>query len=230
MKKTSSTGTLSEQAYRAIKRGILRGEFPEGRFLSEAEISKKYGIGHTPFREACSRLLNDQILEAVPRHGFRVPELSFRAVRDLLETRLILQGVAAEIAANRAEPDEILELDRLYRQTIAAAKNHNDIDAFVEANRDFHLQIARMTHNLELESLLRGVLDRVARLVYLVVRSSASPERDAEMMLKPIVEAIKQRNPTAAHEAVINDITRGQLNVFGRDLWVVRTAERRRKK
>jgi DNA-binding GntR family transcriptional regulator len=217
-----SSGTLAEQAYRAIKRGILRGEFPEGRFLSEAEIAKKLGIGHTPFREACSRLLNDQLLESVPRHGFRVPELSFRAVRDLLETRLILQGVAAEIAAVRADPAEAAELEQLYKNALAAAQKRDDIDAFVEANREFHLQIARMTHNQELEFLLRSVLDRVARLVYLVVRSSASPERDVETLLRPIVEAIKRGDPVGAHEAVVNDITRGQLNVFGRDLWIVR--------
>jgi DNA-binding GntR family transcriptional regulator len=221
MKKAVQVGTLAEQAYRAIKRGILRGEFPEGQFLAEGEITGRYGIGRTPFREACNRLLNDQLLESIPRHGFRVPELSFRAVRDLIETRLILQGVAAEIAAKRGELGEIAELERLYKKTLAAAKKREDVDAFVEANREFHVQIARMTHNQELEGLLRGVLDRVARLVYLVVRSSASPEKDVETLLKPLVEAIKKRDAKGAHEAVVNDIARGQLNIFGRDLWII---------
>ena len=50
------SGTLVERAYRLIKHGILRGEFPEGSFLNEAEILVRCGIGRTPFREACNRL------------------------------------------------------------------------------------------------------------------------------------------------------------------------------
>jgi DNA-binding GntR family transcriptional regulator len=220
-KKDERADTLAEKAYRAVKTGILRGEFAEGTFLSEAEVASRYGLGRTPFREACNRLFNEQFLDVVPRRGFLVRKLSFGAVRDLLETRLILEGVAAEMAAVRAEPPQIAELEALYGKVLASAKNR-DIDALVESNREFHLQIARMAHNGELESLLRGVLERVTRLLYLAGRSSAHPEHEAQIMLRPIVEALKARNPAAAHEAVVNDIARGQLNVFGRDLWAAK--------
>lgn len=221
-----TTGTLTDRAYALLKQGILRGEYPEGSFLSEAEITAKLAIGRTPFREACSRLHSEQLLEVVPRRGYLVPELSFRAVRELLETRLILEGVAAELAAMRGDPAEAAELARLYQLTLKAAK-HKDprIDDLVESNREFHLQIARMAHNRELESLLRGVLERSARLVYLAARSSAELARDIETLLWPVVEAIRDRKPAAAHEAVVNDITRGQLNTFGHDLWSSQLAD-----
>ena len=209
--------TLSEQAYHGIKHAIMRGEFPENSFLSEAEINKRYGISHTPFREACNRLLKDQILEIVPRRGFMVPELSFRAVRDLLETRLILEAVSAELAATRAEPREIKELERLYENVVLCSKNRDNLDAIVKANREFHLQIARMTHNREIETLLRSVMERMERFSYLVMRSSQAG--DAEVLHKPILDAIIQRNPSASHKAVVQDIARGQFNVFGRDIW-----------
>lgn len=212
-------GTLADQAYERIKKGILKGEFPEGEFLSEAEITKRFDLGRTPFREACNRLHNEQLLEVLPRRGYFVPELSFRAVRDLLETRLVLEGVAAELAATRSEPAESKRLEELYQKVLAAAKSRAQIDALVESNREFHLEIARLAHNRELESLLRGVLERSTRLVYLAARSSTGLERDVAQLLKPIVDAIKARNPKAAHEAVVNDITRGQLNALGHDLW-----------
>ncbi len=98
------SGTLVEHAYRLMKHAILRGELPEGSFLREAEILARYEIGRTPFREACNRLHNEQLLEVVPRRGYFVPELSFRAVRDLLETRIVLEGIAAELAALRGGP------------------------------------------------------------------------------------------------------------------------------
>lgn len=217
--KQQSSGTLADRAYRLIKHGILHGEFPEGAFLTESAILSRYSIGRTPFREACNRLHNEQLLEVVPRRGYFVPELSFRGVRDLLELRIVLEGVAAELAALRAEPHEIEALERHYKDALHAARTANGLDAFIDANQRFHLQIARMTHNREFETLLRGVLERSTRLVYLAASGSKEVPRDIETLLKPIIEAIRRKNASAAHRAVIADITRGQLNALGRDVW-----------
>ncbi len=221
------TGTLAERAYRLLKHGILHGEFPEGAFLNEAEILSRFSIGRTPFREACNRLHNEQILEMVPRRGFFVPEVSFRAVRDLLETRIMLEGIAAELAALRAEPPEIELLEQRYEEALRAAHTPAGLDRIIEANRSFHLQIARMAHNREFEALLRGILDRSTRLVYLAASSSREVPRDIEHLLKPIVDAIRRRDPVAAHDAVVADISKGQLKALGTDVWGGASAVRR---
>ena len=226
-KKQRSHGTLADRAYRLLKHGILHGEFPEGSFLTESAILARYSIGRTPFREACNRLHNEQLLEVVPRRGYLVPELSFRAVRDLLETRIMLEGVAAELAVLRAEPAEIEALETFYKQARDAARSPSRLDALIEANRNFHLQIARMTHNKEFELLLRGVLERSTRLVYLAASGSNQVPRDIETLLKPILDAIRKKNAVAAHEAVVADITRGQLNALGRDVWGAASGVRR---
>ncbi|MBV9084931.1 MAG: GntR family transcriptional regulator [Acidobacteriaceae bacterium] len=225
--KNFGDGTLADRAYRLLKHGILHGEFPEGSFLVESEILSRYGIGRTPFREACNRLHNEQLLEVVPRRGYFVPELSFRAVRDLLETRIVLEGIAAELAALRAEAEEIEALEAAYSETLEAARMRNGLDRFIEANQAFHMQIARMAHNREFEMLLRGVLERSTRLVYLAASSSKEVPRDIEMLLKPVVDAIRKRNSIAAHEAVVADITRGQLNALGTDVWGAGSGVRR---
>lgn len=221
------TGTLVERAYRLIKHGILRGEFPEGSFLNEAEILVRCGIGRTPFREACNRLHNEQLLAVVPRRGYLVPELSFRAVRDLLETRIVLEGIAAELAALRAEPEELARLENTYKDALKAAQTRRGLDAFIESNQKFHLEIAHMTHNTEFEALLRSVLERSTRLVYLAAQGAKEVPREIETLLKPIVDAIRRRDAVAAHEAVVADITRGQLNALGRDVWGAGSGVRR---
>jgi DNA-binding GntR family transcriptional regulator len=225
--KERRSGTLVEHAYRLIKHGILRGEFPEGSFLSEAEILAHCGIGRTPFREACNRLHNEQLLEVVPRRGYFVPELSFRQVRDLLETRIVLEGIAAELAALRGEPAEVASLENKYKQALNAARIASGLDGFIEANQEFHLQIAHMTHNSELEALLRGVLERSTRLVYLAAQGSKEVPKEIQSLLKPIVGAIRKRDAAAAHKAVVADITRGQLNALGRDVWGAASGVRR---
>ena len=215
----NGNGTLAEQAYRVLKQAILRGEFAEGAFLSEADVLGRFRIGRTPFREACNRLHNEKLLEAVPRRGYLVPEVSFRTVRDLIEARLILEGIAAELAAQRAEPADLAMFEELYKKVLACAGKRANLDEMVQANSEFHLHLAKMAHNRELETMLRGVLDRSARLFYLTVRSSATLAADARDLLGPIVESVRRKDAPGAHKAVVRDITRGQMNVFGRDLW-----------
>jgi DNA-binding GntR family transcriptional regulator len=212
-------GTLADRAYGLLKHGILHGEFPEGGFLREAEILARYAIGRTPFREACNRLHNEQLLEAVPRRGYFVPELSFRGVRDLLEMRIILEGIAAELAALRAEPGETAELESCYGEALRAARGAKSLDRLIESNQRFHLQIAKMSHNREFENLLRGVLERSIRLVYLAASGSKQVPKDIETLLKPIVDAIRRKNPAAARKAVTADIAHGQLSALGSEFW-----------
>jgi DNA-binding GntR family transcriptional regulator len=93
------------------------------------------------------------------------------------------------------------------------------LDALIESNQKFHLQLAGMSHNRELENLLRGVLERSIRLVYLAASSSKQAPKDIETLLKPIVDAIRKKDAAAAHKAVAADIAHGQLNALGRDFW-----------
>jgi len=219
LKNDPNRGTLAERAYQMLKHAILHDEFPEGSFLREADILPRYAIGRTPFREACNRLHNEQLLAVIPRRGYYVPELSFRGVRDLLETRIILEGIAAELAAVRAEPAEVDKLERCYKEALEAAHNAKSLDRLIESNQNFHLQIASMSHNREVENLLRGILERSIRLVYLAASGSKQVPRDIETLLKPIVDAIRKKDAAAAHNAVTADIAHGQLNALGRDFW-----------
>ncbi len=84
-----------------------------------------------------------------------------------------------------------------------------------------------MTHNTEFEGLLRGVLERSTRLIYLAAQGSKEVPKEIETLLKPIVDAIRKRDAIAAHEAVVADITRGQLNALGRDVWGAGSGVRR---
>src|SRR5712692_3276153 len=113
--------TQTEKAYAALKKAILQGEIVEGVFLSESEIMKAYRIGRTPYREACNRLHHEGLLEVVPRRGYLIPEVSFHAVRDVFEMRLILEGAVAELAAARASDQDIGELEDLVNKPLSSA-------------------------------------------------------------------------------------------------------------
>ncbi len=209
--------TLAEIAYNAIKGGILRAEIQDGTFLSETAIRKRFGIGHTPFREACNRLHHEQLLQVVPRRGYFVPEVSLRSAQEIFEARLLIEGAIAELAVLKAEPAEIEELQRLADKCWPIKPSEFDPDTLVKGNTEFHLCLARMAKNRELLRIVTGILERTERLSYLEVRHSPPLTTDFQVLHTPIVEAIRKRDKAAARQAIRDDITLGTIQIFGED-------------
>ncbi|MFM2436996.1 MAG: HTH-type transcriptional repressor RspR, partial [Actinomycetota bacterium] len=70
-----ATESLSEQAYRLIRRMIVRLELAPGAVIREDELQHQLGIGRTPIREALQRLARDQFLVVIPRRGMIVSSI-----------------------------------------------------------------------------------------------------------------------------------------------------------
>lgn len=209
--KTAAKVTKAEKAYEALRHAVLQGEIQEGTFLSEAEITRRFGIGRTPYREACNRLHHEGILEVVPRRGYLVPELSFHTVRNLFELRLILEGSSAELATLRAGDAEIEELERFTGKSDARARDGCDAREIIGLNNEFHLRLARMSKNQELVRLVRHLLERTARLMYIELQwSPASAPADAFKLHLPVIAALRRRDRAAVRQALIDDISDAQ--------------------
>ena len=206
----SGRPTQTEKAYAALKKAILRGEIEEGVFLSESDIMRRYGIGRTPFREACNRLHHERLLEAVPRRGYLVPEVSYQAVGAIFETRLILEGAIAELACARATEQDFEDLDRLAAKPPRSSNPELDFAKLIQANTDFHIRLAKTTRNRELVELLTRNLEKTERLMYIELRCSRFRDVEFEVLHGRIVEALRSRDPRQAREALLSDITDAQ--------------------
>ena len=198
--------TQTEKAYAALKKAILQGEIEEGVFLSESEIMHRIGIGRTPYREACNRLHHEGLLEIVPRRGYLVPEVTYHSVHDLFEMRLILEGAVAELAAVRADDEDMEDLDRLIHKPLPA----KEVAGMIQANAEFHLRLAKVTRNRELVDLLTHNLERNEHLMYIELRRSRFRYTELRLMHSRIVDALRSRNPQRVREAVLNDILEAQ--------------------
>ncbi len=212
--------TQTEKAYDALKRAILQGQIPEGTFLSEPEIMSRYGIGRTPYREACNRLIHEGLLEAVPHRGYLVPEIPFHTVSDTFEVRLILEAAIAELATLRADDGEIEELAKLATQPARDKNSKDDFAELIRANSAFHLRLASMARNRELFELLRRNLERTERLMYIELRSSRFRQQELQTQHGHIVDALRSRNPQRVREALLGDVVEGQSNTlkFGKEV------------
>jgi DNA-binding GntR family transcriptional regulator len=202
--------TQTEKAYEALKKSILRGEIEEGVFLSESEIMRRHRIGRTPYREACNRLHHERLLEAVPRRGYLVPEVSYQAVGAIFETRLILEAAIAELACARATDQDLEDLERLAARPPQSGNLEQDFARLIQANAGFHLRLARTTRNRELVELLTRSLEKTERLMYIELRCSRFRDTEFQMLHGRIVDALRARDPKRVREAVLSDITEAQ--------------------
>ncbi len=216
----SRSATMAERAYHAIKDGILKGEIEEGTFLSEQMVRRKCEIGRTPYREACNRLHNEHILEVVPRYGYFVPELSFHAVQDMFEARLVIESAIAELATLRARAPQLKNLERMARNIEEYYKTHANHEKIIAANTEFHVELARATQNSVLVDLAQRVLERCERLSYLELRQKGGPAKTDAILHWPIVEAIRNKDSASARKAVLKDITEGQAGINAVSRWV----------
>lgn len=218
-KRATGVPTIAETAYWTMKRAIVQGKFAEGSFLSEAEIMRQFGIGRTPFREACNRLHHDELLEVVPRRGYMVRKMSFRQVCDFFELRLLVESTVAELAAVRATPEHIAQLDLLACPPLVAVGIDAQFEELSEANRLFHLQLAVATGNDELVKLVTQILERTDRISYIELSSGRFHQPDLARVHRPIVDAVRAHDTTGAREAIVADITNAQMSTLGQGFW-----------
>ncbi len=160
------TQSLSEMAYRSIKRLIVTLELPPGSVLEESDLQMRLNIGRTPIREAIQRLARDQFVLVRPRRGVFVTDVIVNELATLFETRSVIEPYAASLAADRgrahhwsemeavlntststAAPDGLLELDRRCHEIMwSAAGNRFLTDTlemlYSQSERVWHLYLS----------------------------------------------------------------------------------------
>ena len=128
-KTTASEDSQTGRTLLNLRGMLLRGDFQPGERISELPLVARLGVSRTPIRLALDRLAHEGLLEASPTGGFVVRAFTLEDVWDAIETRGILEGAAARLAAERLEDPSELTLLREYR---------DEMDAMVQMDGDDH--------------------------------------------------------------------------------------------
>lgn len=121
---------LADRAWLMLQEMIVTLELPPGSVWSEAELSRKTGIGRTPVREALQRLEVDHLVVIVRRHGARIAEVNIEQQLMLLELRRELEVLIATRAARRRSKAEQMRFLELARELRRVGKS-KDVVAFL---------------------------------------------------------------------------------------------------
>ncbi len=188
--------SLSQRAYDQIRDAIITCRLRPGGAVSEATLAAHCGLGKAPVRFALARLSQEGLVNATPRRGYRVSPITEQGIHDLFDMRIALETMAARQAAGRVSVDELVALDGHWSE----ASPHRDEaadPAFLAANTEFHLTIARATGNALLVRTLAKFLDETDRLVYLGLQL-ASERSEVQEGHKALIEALAHGDAAAA--------------------------------
>jgi DNA-binding FadR family transcriptional regulator len=178
-----------------LGRLIVDGVFGAERPIVPEDVGRRFQASRTVVREALRVLESKGMVAARPRVGtWTLPPEAWDAIdpdviswrvhgpdrahhlRELLELRLMIEPQAARMAARHRRPEELSAMAAAY-ELMADAVDRHDIEAFQDADREFHAALIRASGNAIIAQLQGPVvvaLDARGELMEVPGNASAS--------------------------------------------------------
>ncbi len=203
--------SLADCVFDKLENDILSGKYAYGEVLTEARLSEELGVSRTPIREAIRRLEQEHIL-LVTGKGLTVQGITREDIRDIMDIRVRVEGLAAFYAAQRmsAEDKEKLK-NALELQEFYAAKE--DSDHMQWQDHEFHETIYAGCGSLTLQN----VLVPLHRKAQKYRRASVEKRSRAEASVREhraIYEAIAAGNAQEAEQQMIRHIENARKSIL----------------
>jgi len=157
----------TQRAYELIWDKITTLALKPGAAINEQQLAGELGMALTPVQEALKLLAHEHLVVITPRHGMYVADVSTPDLDQLSELRLSLEALAAGMAARRATPDDLVVLEAIRQEQVAA--DPGDPRRLFEIDHQFHKAIAQAAHNKYLAQTLDHFFGLSLRLWYLVL-------------------------------------------------------------
>ncbi len=222
---------LFEQVARKIAIRAIQGKDLDGQMLPvEADLCRELNVSRTVLREAIKTLSAKGMVNVRSKRGTNIRPreqwnlldpnvLEWHAdcrtddeafIRDLCEVRQFLEPAAAELAAERATPDEVTQL---YEHLGEMAANVDVPEKFISADLKFHTNIFSSARN----DLLRYIADaiggalRASRSITVLRPGSSS---DSLPLHRSVADAIRHRDPISARASMLYLVRSAARDVY----------------
>lgn len=209
----ADTRKLYQQVASAIASAITAGRYPVGsRLPSERDLAEEFGVSRPTVREAMIALEIRGLVEA--RHGSGIyvmegaeagaPPLDLDiGAFELTEARRLFEGEACALAASVITDEELAELETILADMVGENSLATSIGE--QADRRFHLTIARATRNTAILMVVETLWD----IRYRSPLCAAMLTRARQVGVRPLIEdhreildALIQRDPSAARQVM----------------------------
>jgi DNA-binding GntR family transcriptional regulator len=197
----SLTKLLTEK----LREAIVSGKFAPGEKLSEETLSASLHVGRVALREALRALEMEGYVTFLTNNEVAVSKPTREDVQDYYTIASVLEGLAARLAVENAQPDEITHLRELH-QLLKEACQKRDLARYFDANSNFHRFIAEIARNERLYRLIDQLRQEIQKTRIL---SLHLPHRLDYSMREhdQILDAFLKKNPQLAESTMVRHLS-----------------------
>lgn len=197
----SLTKLLTEK----LRQAIVSGKFTPGDRLSEEKLSASLHVGRVALREALRSLETEGYVTFLANNEVAVSKPTREDVQDYYTIASVLEGLAARLAVENAQPEEIAHLRELH-QLLKQACQKRDLARYFDANSNFHRFIAEIARNERLYRLIDQLRQEIQKTRIL---SLHLPQRLDYSMREhdQILDAFLKKNPQLAESTMVRHLS-----------------------
>jgi DNA-binding GntR family transcriptional regulator len=197
-----------------IRRLILSGELPAGARVDQEELAEQLEVSRHPVRQAIDRLGERGFVIIQPHRSAIVAEISIADMEELYGARRVLEDWAIRESWNRSAAVTEADLAPSFK-ILESVDPAEDLDAFMTANRDFHLAMHRGCGNRHVLRTITSLFDLSERYqraaLHQAPRQDAS-KRDHREMMQAVIAGDRDRLLALAHSH--NDGTQATVRTY----------------
>ncbi len=199
--------TVQTRVHQQLRHLLMVGRFQPGQALKIHDLAEVFGTSAQPIRESIRQLVAERALEALPNRSARVPLMDDLRLEDLRRTRLALEGLAAELSAERATPADVEALAKIVDDEVEADEQLH-VESSVSRNLEFHFRLYRISGSTVLPPIIEGLWLQIGPNIRRAAENfDARDGRGAELHIRT-VESLKKGDIKGVRKAIEDDINR----------------------
>jgi len=185
-----------------IRESILSGKFEPGEHISQAKLANALGVSRTPVREALRKLEIEGLVTFYPNRGILISVLSSDEFMEIYRIREELELLAIDWLAENLSELKLPLLRKLFNK-IKDAENKGNVSKRLQATRDFHFEILRLSKRPHLLRLINGLWDQTEyyRRIYSAI---AGVQEERLLVFETILKACESHDVQAIKDAYKN--------------------------
>lgn len=204
-----SRDSIQDRIYAELSDALMCGRLQGGQTLQIRDLAETFQTSVMPVREALRRLVAEGALESSTQRPVRVPPLSVERLEDIYQARLMVEGRAAERAAQRADGRLLAALEHA-DEAYAEAVKTVDVDAELQANQKFHHVLYEAAQSPTLLTMIRSLWLQSGPYLRLAVEQhhagAGTRAQPRTHFHHDLIAAVRAQNPSAARQALENDL------------------------
>jgi len=198
--------TLADRVTERIREAIIRGNLEPNERLAEPALATELGVSRSPVREALMRLESDGLVRREANRGFYVWRPSITDVDEILDLRVMMEVLAAELIVDKLvdEDFEMLE-DIIERQKQAIEVK--GLLRLTRADRRFHAYFVEKAGNSRLLDMWNQIMGQWEVLIFYRAEYFPTVPQTVLTDHRNILEALKNKDldQTVTLHRQIND-------------------------